>query len=211
MPVDDLRRAARAAGVSDRRVLDAIGRIPRCAFVPPEHADRADVDAPIPIAHDQVTTQPSLSARMLEALDLTGDDHALEVGTGHGYQTALLATLAGSVVSVERFADLAAAARTNLERQGIETVEVIVRDGTRGWPPGAPYDAIIVSAAFPRVPSPLVEQLREDGRLVQPIGRGGADDVILFHRTPAGLRRVRRVCPARFVRLVGELGYPVER
>jgi protein-L-isoaspartate(D-aspartate) O-methyltransferase len=145
---------------------------------------------------------------MLEALDLTGDEHALEVGTGLGYQTALLATLAGSVVSVERFADLAAEARENLERQGIDTVDVIVGDGTRGWPPSAPYDAIILSAAFPRVPPPLVEQLREDGRLVQPIGRGGADDVVLFHRTAAGLRRVRRICPARFVRLVGELGYP---
>ncbi|HEX6257604.1 MAG TPA: protein-L-isoaspartate(D-aspartate) O-methyltransferase [Euzebyales bacterium] len=210
MPVDDLWRAARAAGVSDRRLLDAIGRIPRRAFVPPAHADRADVDAPIPIAHDQVTTQPSLSARMLEALDLTDDDHALEVGTGQGYQTALLATLTGSVVSVERFADLAAVARTNLERQGIDNVEVIVSDGTRGWPPGAPYDAIIVSAAFPRVPRPLVEQLCEDGRLVQPIGRGGADDVVLFHRTAAGLRRVRRICPAHFVRLVGELGYSSE-
>lgn len=197
--------------MADQRLLDAIERIPRRMFVPREHVDRADADAPIPIPHGQVTTQPSLSARMLEALELTGHDHALEVGTGYGYQTALLATLVGSVVSVERFADLADAARSNLDRHGMRNAEVVVGDGTRGWPSGAPYHVILVSAAFPRVPRPLVEQLGKDGRLVQPIGRGGADDVILFHRTVAGLQRVRRVCPAHFVRLIGELGYPAER
>ena len=197
--------------MTNRRLLDAIGRTPRRTFVPPDYADRAGTDAPIPIPHGQVTTQPSLSARMLEALDLTGDEHALEIGTGYGYQTALLARLAGSVVSVEHFADLAETARTNLDRHGVRNVEVVVGDGTRGWQPGAPYDAILVSAAFPSVPPPLIEQLREGGRLVQPIGQGGADDVTLFRRTSAGLDRVRLVTPAHFVPLIGELGYPGER
>lgn len=211
MPAHDLRRAATAAGVTNRRLLDAIGRTPRRRFVPPEYAGRADADAPIPIPHGQVTTQPSLSARMLDALDLTGDEHALEVGTGYGYQTALLAQLAGSVVSVERFADLAETARTNLDRHGVRNVTVVVGDGTRGWPPGAPYDVILVSAAFPSVPYPLIEQLREGGRLVQPMGEGGADDVTMFRRTSAGLKRVRLITPAHFVPLIGEFGHPSER
>ncbi|MPZ88762.1 MAG: protein-L-isoaspartate(D-aspartate) O-methyltransferase [Nitriliruptorales bacterium] len=203
----DLHAAARDAGVSDPRLLEAIQRTPRREFVPPEYAEDADIDEPVPIPHQQVTSQPSLSARMIDALELRGDGQVLEVGTGYGYQTALLARLAKQVVSIERFGSLAEAARANLARHGTANVQVVTGDGTQGWPAAAPYDAILVSAAFPVVPPPLVEQLVEGGRLVQPIGSGGAEEVILFGRTADGLQRLRKVSPARFVRLTGRHGF----
>jgi protein-L-isoaspartate(D-aspartate) O-methyltransferase len=204
---EELVRAARAVGVDDPHVLEAMRAVPRVAFVPQEHAERADTDVPVPIPHHQVTTQPSLSARMVQALHLTGHEHVLEVGTGYGYQTALIAHLVRSVISVERRPDLADQARRNLAGQRIGNVEVIVGDGTEGVPEHAPYDAILVSAAFPRVPPPLVEQLRVGGRLVQPIGPGGADEVVSFDRTAEGLTRRELVTLACFVRLYGHHGY----
>lgn len=162
----------------------------------------------MPIPHGQVTTQPSLIAKMIQALQLRGTEHVFEVGTGYGFQTALLARLARFVWSVELWEDLAEAARANLARCGITNVEVIVGDGTLGLPENAPFDAIIVSAAFPRVPPPLVEQLALGGRLVQPIGPGGEDVVTLFEKTPQGLVRRATVTGAYFVRLYGEHGYP---
>ena len=206
--VDDLVEAVRHAGIQDPAVLDAVRAVPRAGFVPPDQADLAYADVPVPIPHDQVTTQPSLSARMVEALRLTGADRVLEVGTGYGYQTALLARLAASVTTIERWPDLAAQARQNLDRHGVGNVRVLTGDGTEGVQEHAPYDAVLVSAAFPEVPSPLVEQLRAGGRLVQPIGAGGREDVVLFERTPEGLVRRAVLCPARFVRLYGRHGYP---
>lgn len=205
---EQLAATVEAAGVTDRRVLDAVRQVPRSAFVPAEDAERAYRDEPIPIPHDQVTTQPSLSAKMIEALGLSGQERVLEIGTGYGYQTALLARLARLVISVERFADLAERARHNLAEQGVHNVRVLVGDGTQGVEEYAPYEAVLVSAAFPEVPPPLVEQLKHGGRLVQPIGSGGADDVALFERTERGLLRRRLVTPARFVRLYGQHGFP---
>jgi protein-L-isoaspartate(D-aspartate) O-methyltransferase len=205
--VDGLVQAALAAGVRDQRVLDAIRAVPRVEFVPVADAARADVDQPIPIPHKQVTTQPSLVARMVEALALDGSERVLEVGTGYGWQTALLARLAERVFSVERFADLARAARGNLARIGVENAVVVVGDGSQGLPELGPFDAILVSAAFPEVPAPLAEQLVEGGRIVQPIGPGGDDDVLLFVKRGAELARERFVSGARFVRLYGRYGY----
>lgn len=207
MGPDDLVEAARAVGVGDPRLLGAIRRIPRAGFVPSEHVHDAYLDRPVPIPHDQVTTQPSLSAAMIEALDLSPVDDVLEVGTGHGYQTALLTSLAGRVWSIERFPDLAETARRNLAAHGIDDVVVMVGDGTVGLPEAAPFDAVLVSAAFERVPEPLVAQLRVGGRLVQPIGPGGHDMVTLFRKESEGLVAVRQVIPARFVRLVGRHGF----
>jgi protein-L-isoaspartate(D-aspartate) O-methyltransferase len=205
-----LAEAAAAAGIADERVLDAIRAVPRNRFVAAEHADRADLDVPLPIPHDQVTTQPSLVARMVEALALTGDETVLEVGTGYGWQTALLARLAREVWSVERFADLAETARENLCEQGVTNAHVVAGDGSEGLAQHAPFDAIVVAAAYPEVPGPLVEQLAEGGRFVQPIGPGGHEEVVLFTKEGEHLVRRRTLTGARFVRLVGAHGFATD-
>lgn len=203
----DLVEVVRADGISDARVLDAFAGVPRAGFVPPDLVERAYVDEPLPIPHAQVTTQPSLVARMVEALALAGSERVLEVGTGYGFQTAILARLAAAVWSVERWPDLAEAARANLARHGVENAEVVVGDGSEGLPEHAPFDAILVSAAFPRVPGPLAAQLTSGGKLVQPIGPGGQETVVLFQRTPRGVVRRRTVTGAHFVRLYGRHGF----
>lgn len=206
----DLVGALVAEGVQERRLLEAVRQTPRERFVPPEYAAGANVDEPVPIAHGQVTSQPSLVARMVQALELTGEEKVLEVGSGYGYQSALLARLAARVVTVEFWDDLAARAQENLARQGIVNVDVVIGDGSQGVPERAPYDAVIVSAAFPRVPEPLVEQLRPGGRLVQPIGSGGREIVVCFERGGEGLVRREELTPASFVPLRGRYGYPEE-
>jgi protein-L-isoaspartate(D-aspartate) O-methyltransferase len=200
---EDLARAVIASGVRDARVLEALREVPRANFVPPKLAERAYLDLPLPIPHRQVTTQPSLSTKMIEALELLGSDRVLEVGTGYGFQTALLAHLSGFVWSVERWPDVAETARENLGRHGVTNVEVVAGDGTEGLPEHAPYDAILVSAAFPSVPPPLAQQLAAGGRLVQPIGSGGQEAVILFERGKEGLVRRHTVTGAHFVKLYG--------
>lgn len=201
-------RAVRAAGIRDERLLQAVRAMPRAAFLPVGHQAHAYHDVPIPIGHGQVTTQPSLSAMMIEGLDLSGNEHVLEIGTGLGFQTALLARLAADVVTIEMWPDIAHQARRNLARQGIRNVELRVGDGSGGVPDRAPYDSVIVSAAFPEVPAPLAGQLRLGGSLVQPIGPGGQEQVVSFLRTPTGLERRRVLTPAHFVRLHGRYGFP---
>jgi protein-L-isoaspartate(D-aspartate) O-methyltransferase len=145
---------------------------------------------------------------MIEALELTGSERVLEVGTGYGFQTALLSRLSGFVWSVERWPDVAETARCNLASHGAGNVEVAAADGTEGLPEHAPYDAILVSAAFPSVPPPLAEQLAPGGRLVQPIGSGGLEEVVLFEKKPEGLVRRRTITGAHFVRLYGAHAFP---
>jgi protein-L-isoaspartate(D-aspartate) O-methyltransferase len=205
--VEDLVRAARAVGVRDERVLDAVRVVPRAAFVPADRIEQAYRDAPVAIPHGQVTTQPSLVARMVEAARVAACDRVLEVGAGYGWQTALLARLGARVCSVERWADIAKTATENLAAVGVENVEVVVGDGSRGLLQYAPYNVVLVSAAFPSVPAPLAEQLASGGRLVQPIGPGGAEEVVVFERGPRGLERRSVVAHARFVRLYGRYAY----
>jgi protein-L-isoaspartate(D-aspartate) O-methyltransferase len=208
-PKHPLVAAARAAGVRDVRVLEAVAAVPRAAYVPADRRREADVDRPIPIAGRQVTTQPSLVAAMVEALSLQGAERVLEIGAGLGYQAAVLARLAREVWSVERRAELAEPARANLAAEGVANAHVVVGDGTEGLPEHAPYDAIVVAAAYPRVPPPLAAQLGPGGRLVQPIGPSGAEDVTLFRRRPDGvLARERSVTRAYFVALEGRHGFP---
>jgi len=161
------------------------------------------VDEPIRIPHGQVTTQPSLIATMVAALRLTGAERVLEVGTGLGFQTAILAMLARQVVSVERFADLAEQARANLKATRLGHVTVVTGDGTLGAPEYAPYHAIVVAAASPRVPAPLIEQLGPGGRLVHPVGPGGRELVTAFHKEGDRLIADAHLTPAYFVPLVG--------
>jgi protein-L-isoaspartate(D-aspartate) O-methyltransferase len=204
-----LVHAARAVGVLDRRVLDAVAAVPRAAYVPVDRVAEANLDRPIPIGGGQVTTQPSLVAAMVEALALCGDERVLEVGAGFGYQTALLGRLAREVWALERRPELAAVARRNLAGRGVDNAHVVVRDGSQGLPDRAPFDAIIVAAAHPTVPPPLVTQLAVDGRLVQPIGPSGAEHVTLFRRDASGrLVRERSIIRAHFVALYGRYGFP---
>ena len=196
-----------ALGVADERVLGAFREVPRAAFVPPEHAEHAYLDQPLPIPHRQVTTQPSLVAKMIEALELEGTETVLEIGTGYGFQTALLCRLSRSVWSLERWPDVAETARGNLERHGARNAEVIVGDGSEGLAGQAPFEAVVVSAAFPEVPDPLAGQLAPGGRLVQPIGSGGNEEVIQFVNEPRGLAARRSVTWAHFVPLYGKHGF----
>jgi protein-L-isoaspartate(D-aspartate) O-methyltransferase len=203
---EDLVRVLRTEGIRDRRVLAAFRAVPRAGFVPPAAAGQAYVDAPIRIPHGQVTTQPGLIAAMVAALELGGGERVLEVGTGLGFQTAILAMLAREVVSVERFPGLAEQARANLAAAGLDRVTVVVGDGTLGVPEHAPYQAIVVAAAAPRIPPPLVQQLAPGGRLVHPVGPGGREQVTAFHKEAGRLVADARLTPAYFVPLVGAHG-----
>lgn len=199
---EGLARLIEREGIGDPRVVDAFRVVDRAEFVPDHFVGQAYLDRPVKIPHQQVTSQPSLVARMVEAAAVGPGDLVLEIGTGYGFQTALLARLAREVVSVERHLSLADAARRNLARTGVTNATVVVGDGREGYPDRAPFDSIIVSAAAAEVPAPLVEQLRTGGRLVAPIREGDADVVCLFVKRREELERVRLVTPAYFVPLV---------
>ena len=200
-----VERAA-ALGVTDERVLEAMRHIPRVAFVPPAARLIANRDAPVPIGHGQTTSQPSLIAHVVAELELAPTDRVLEVGTGLGYQTALLAALAAEVYSIDRFVDLVETARGNLAAQGVRNVTLATGDGTEGWPERAPFQAIVVSAAFPEVPPPLSEQLSEGGRLIQPLGGRRGDELVRFRKRNGELIADRNLGAARYVPLRGRYG-----
>jgi protein-L-isoaspartate(D-aspartate) O-methyltransferase len=201
--VDTLRQK----GVRDLAVLHAIRQVPRHLFVPESVRHRAYDDAALPIGAGQTISQPYVQARYLELIGLTGRERVLEVGTGSGYQTALLAVLTETVFSVERLPALAASARTALESAGIRNATVLVGDGTLGWRPFAPYDAILVAAASPEIPEPLVEQLAPGGRMVIPLGDRDTQSLTLVRRDLAAGVQITTLGDVRFVPLVGKHGF----
>jgi protein-L-isoaspartate(D-aspartate) O-methyltransferase len=196
----------RGRDIRDERVLEAMERVPRELFVPAELRERAYDDAALPISAGQTISQPYMVARIIEELGLDGDEGVLDVGTGSGYQAAVLAELADHVDTIERIPELADQAIRNLEAAGYEQVEVHQGDGSRGYPDRAPYDAIAVAAAAPGFPQALYDQLAIGGRLVVPVGgrRGQRLEVIV--RSPEGPAVLKSV-PCRFVPLVGEEGF----
>jgi protein-L-isoaspartate(D-aspartate) O-methyltransferase len=196
----------RARDIVDERVLAAMERVPRELFVPEEERARAYADAALPIGYDQTISQPYMVARICEVLGLTGREHVLDVGTGSGYQAAVLAELAAEVHTIERIAELAELARGNLAAAGYEGVHVHVGDGSVGLPEHAPYDAIAVAAAAPNLPQRLFDQLEPRGRLAVPIGGRWGQRLELIVRSPEGPAVIRSV-PCRFVPLVGEGGF----
>jgi protein-L-isoaspartate(D-aspartate) O-methyltransferase len=200
--VETLRRK----GIRDLAVLRAIREVPRHWFVPESVRHRAYDDAALPIGSGQTISQPWVQARYLELLGLSGRERVLEIGTGSGYQTALLALLCDAVFSVERIPRLAQAARAVLESSGIRNVTVLVGDGTLGWRPFAPYHAILVAAASPEVPAPLVEQLAPGGRMVIPLGDRVSQTLTLVRRDGEDLH-TSTVADVRFVPLLGEFGF----
>jgi len=196
----------RARDIVDERVLEAMERVPRELFVPEGERHRAYADAALPIGHGQTISQPYMVARICEALSLTGDERALDVGTGSGYQAAVLAELGADVHTIERIPELAEQARENLAAAGYEQVHVHVGDGTLGLPEEAPFEAIAVAAAAPGLPRRLYEQLEPRGRLVVPVGGRWGQRLEVIVRSPEGPAIVRSV-PCRFVPLVGEEGF----
>jgi protein-L-isoaspartate(D-aspartate) O-methyltransferase len=194
-------------GVRDLAVLRAIRMVPRHLFVPESVRHRAYDDVALPIGSGQTISQPYVQARYLELIGLTGKEKVLEIGTGSGYQTALLGLLASMVFSVERVPQLAQSSKAALAASGIRNVTVLVGDGTLGWRPFAPYDAILVSAASPDIPAPLVDQLAPGGRMVIPLGDREAQTLTLVERVGDGIR-TSTIGDVRFVPLVGEFGFP---
>ncbi|HSB37576.1 MAG TPA: protein-L-isoaspartate(D-aspartate) O-methyltransferase [Gaiellaceae bacterium] len=209
MPPDRLRmveRQLRDRGIADEPVLAAMARVPRERFVPESERRLAYVDAALPIGHGQTISQPYMVARIAEALSLRPGDRVLDVGTGSGYQAAVLAELGAEVVTIERIPELAESARESLDAAGYPQVDVRVGDGTLGVPELAPFDAIAVAAAAPAFPQTLYDQLRPRGRLVVPVGGEWAQRLEVIVRSPEGPAVVHSV-PCRFVPLVGEEGF----
>lgn len=196
----------RRRGIRDQRVLEAMARVPRHEFIDTRLREHAYDDEPVSIGEGQTVSQPFMVAYMLEALQVEPDSRVLEIGTGTGYQAALLAELAREVVSVERHPALAEAARENLERLGYHNVTVIEADGSQGWAEGAPYDRIIVAAAAPNVPTSLLEQLADGGKLIAPVGSPEAQETTLVEKR--GIRlKTTRLDGCRFVPLIGAEGF----
>jgi protein-L-isoaspartate(D-aspartate) O-methyltransferase len=200
----------RRRGIMDERVLAAMATVPRELFLPARLARQAYDDNALPIGHGQTMSQPYVVAAMCELLALRGHERVLDVGTGSGYAAAVLAELAAEVVSIERLPALAELARSALDRAGYERVEVRVGDGSLGAADRAPFDAIAVAAAAPRIPEPLVEQLTVGGRLVVPRGSRSSQRLVRVVKTPEGLVESASM-PCRFVPLVGAQGFASDR
>jgi protein-L-isoaspartate(D-aspartate) O-methyltransferase len=212
-PIDELRGARerlvetlQQKGIRDLAVLRAIEMTPRHAFVPTGLRHRAYEDASLPIGSGQTISQPFVHARYLELLQLTGTERVLEIGTGSGYQTVLLAHLVAQVFSIERIPAVMQLGRESIQREGVRNVSLLLGDGSVGWREYAPYDAILVGAGAPSVPQPLLEQLADGGRLLVPVGDRAEQKLLLIRRTGDRFD-TQEVAPVRFVPLVGSHGW----
>lgn len=190
-------------GIRDPRILEAMRKVPRHMFVDEALKEQAYSDHPLPIGDKQTISQPYIVALMTESLELDGHEKVLEIGTGSGYQAAVLAELADRVFTVERFPGLAFRANQNFQKLGYRNIIVRVADGTLGWPDEAPFDAIVVTAGTPRIPQPLVDQLGPEGRMVIPVGDRVTQELYLVERVPDGVRKTA-LGGVRFVDLVGK-------
>lgn len=189
-------------GITNQRVLQAMREVPRHEFVPPDMRSHAYDDSPLPIGHGQTISQPYIVGFMTECLNPQSDDRVLEIGTGSGYQAAVLARLVREVYSIEIVPELAERAKADLERLGYNNIHVRAGDGYRGWPEAAPFDSVIVTCAPEDVPDPLVEQLREGGRMIIPVGGRVQQELVLLQKESGKLRR-QAVLPVRFVPMTG--------
>jgi protein-L-isoaspartate(D-aspartate) O-methyltransferase len=216
-PVDNELRGARERlvdtlrekGINDLSVLRAFEMTPRHAFVPTGLRHRAYEDAPLPIGNGQTISQPFVHAMYLQLLKLKGTERVLEIGTGSGYQTVLLAHLAAQVFSIERIGALLQQAQENIRNTGVNNVSLLMGDGTIGWREYAPYDAILVGAGSPTIPQPLVAQLADGGRLLIPVGDRDEQKLVLI-RNINGKVEQQEVAPVRFVPLVGSHGWSAD-
>ncbi len=192
-------------GVNDARLLEAMRKVPREQFVPEQIRDRSYEDRPLPIGFDQTISQPFTVGLMTQKLQLQPTDRVLEIGTGSGYQAAVLAELAAEVYTIEIVEPLGRIAASTLQRLGYKNVHVAIGDGYRGWPEHAPFDAIIVTCAPQRVPGRLVAQTKEGGRIIIPVGAAGEQKIYLLEKKGGQLKQ-RLVMPVRFVPMTGEVG-----
>jgi len=193
-------------GIHDQRVLEAMVRIPREVFVPAKYADQSYADNPLPIGVGQTISQPYIVALMTQCLALSGNEEVLEIGTGSGYQTAILATLAKKVSTIERLNELSESAQAVLANLGFENIEYYIGDGSCGWPEDKKFDRIIVTAGMPQIPDPLANQLKEGGLLVTPVGGQWVQDLIVAEKKDGRLEQ-QTICGCRFVKLIGKHGY----
>jgi protein-L-isoaspartate(D-aspartate) O-methyltransferase len=201
-----VERQLRRRGIYDERVLEAMAEVPREHFVPEAVRESAYNDSALPIGHEQTISQPWVVAAICQAMNLQGGERVLEIGTGSGYSAAVLSRLAARVTSLERLPELGEDARRKLDELGIDNVEVVVGDGSRGYPESAPYDAIAVHAATPEAPHSLLGELATDGRLVVPIATGSADLLTAFISENGDLHQ-ETIGPCRFVPLIGAEGF----
>ena len=196
-------------GIHDKLVLGAMSRVRRELFVPDEFKDSAYDDAPMPIGYGQTISQPFIIALMTQALKLKGREKVLEIGTGSGYQAAVIADIGCRVYSVERIAPLAEKAEKLLKKEGY-SVRIKIDDGTQGWEAEKPFDRIIVTAGGPNIPQPLIAQLNEGGRLVMPVGSSFSQELLLLTKTDSGTT-TKNLGGCRFVKLIGKNGWQVEK
>jgi protein-L-isoaspartate(D-aspartate) O-methyltransferase len=195
-----------ARGVSDPRVLSAMRVVPRHLFVPPPHDRNAYEDCPLPIGHGQTISQPYIVGLMTELLRTRPSDHILEIGAGCGYQAAVLSLLVQKVTTIERVPAVAELAKKNLSMEHFTNVHVIVGDGTKGYPPDAPYNGIIITASTPHIPAPLIDQLADGGRIVAPVGSREIQELVVMEKRGATCKQEHHG-GVRFVPLIGEHGW----